>query len=613
MTTDEALREAASSLGVQQEYWDIFGRLHATPPATNAAILDALGVSDADPTPLIARRAATHPELPAPARAVTPPRCAGLGIMLHGLRSRRNWGCGDFRDLTDLIAWAVPALRIGFIALNPLHAIHNRRPFNTSPYLPNSVFYRNFIYLDVEAVPGYEGVDSATLAAIERARNSETIEYETVAALKRETLAGIFHRHPPTEECLDWIAREGELLRLYATYCALDEHIHAGNPAIWIWPDWPDAFRNPANPAVARFASEHEAGILFHSWLQWLIDCQISDVQRFALETGMPIGLYHDLALATDRCGSDLWAHRDFFVPGCRVGSPPDDFSPKGQDWSFPPPATDRHREDNYRLFTASIRNTLRHGGALRLDHVMRLFRLFWIPPGHEPADGAYVRDRADETLRVLTAESTAARAVIVGEDLGTVEPEVRTRLAEAGILSYRLLYFERDSGRFRSPAEYPEQALVSTTTHDLPTIAGFWTGADIEARRQAGIIDRQGFDEQLAARTRDRQALLEALFSEQLLPREYERDASRIPELTGEIHYAVMGYLARTPSAMWLINQEDLTKEPAQQNLPGTVAEFPNWSRKMRWSVEELATLPVARDCAAMLRGWIESSSRAI
>jgi 4-alpha-glucanotransferase len=553
-----------------------------------------------------------------PDRAWTPPpgRRAGLGVTLYGLRSHRNWGCGDFRDLRDFIDWAVPALHVDFIALNPLHAIHNRAPYNTSPYLPNSIFYRNFIYLDVEGVPGFDRIrhrweHGELCAELVRLRACPTVEYEQVAALKRQAMELIFELNPPGRSCEAWIEAEGDLLRLYATYCALDEHLHAQDPSLWVWPDWPREFCDPDSAAVRQFAAEHQREILFQSWLQWNVDCQVAKVQQYAHKAGMGIGLYHDMALATDRCGSDLWAHRKFYVAGCRVGAPPDDFSPTGQDWSFPPPDARHHREDGYRLYTESIRKSLRHGGALRIDHVMRLFRLYWIPEGHDAAHGAYVRDRADDLVRILALESVRNQAVIVGEDLGTVEPEVRETLARFGILSYRLLYFERDGARFKSPGEYPTQALASSTTHDLATIAGFWTANDIKARLEAGTIDRDAYDGQLADRARDKQNLLDALIAEGLMPVGYARRADQLPELTGELHHAIAGYLARTPSELWLVNQEDMTRERFQQNLPGTTAEYPNWSRKMRWSIKDLRELPEARDCATMIGNWVDGTGR--
>jgi 4-alpha-glucanotransferase len=689
---DDALRDAAEQSGVQQDFWDIFGRRHFTAPETNRAILTALGFDCASEDSLrasLAKRDEIEKSGPLPpvlvvseneplristqfntgnldleivteqgkhhrvrvedgvpqadlilplgyheARTgestmrliVTPDRAhspepgkhAGLGIPLYGLRSERNWGVGDFRDLRDLIDWAVPTLHVDFIALNPLHAIHNRRPYNTSPYLPNSIFYRNFLYLDVEAVTGFEGIrgrfeEGETCAELGRLRASPTVEYEQVAALKRRALELIFAANPPDPDCEAWIAGEGDLLRLYATYCALDEHLHSLNPDLWVWPDWPAPYQDPGSDAVRQFAADHKREILFHGWLQWNVDRQLAGVQQHARQAGMRIGLYHDLALATDRCGSDLWAHRKFFVAGCRVGSPPDDFSPTGQDWSFPPPDSRRHREDGYRLYTESIRRSLRHGGALRIDHVMRLFRLYWIPEGHDAAHGAYVRELAHDLVRILALESVRNSAVIVGEDLGTVEPEVRQTLAGFGILSYRLLYFERIDGRFKSPEEYPAQALAASTTHDLATITGFWTSNDIEARLHAGTIDQAAFETQKLDRARDKQSLLDALFAAGLLPAAYTRQADEIPELTGELHYAIIGFLAKTPSVLWLVNQEDMTKEPAQQNLPGTTFEYPNWSRKMGWSLKDLSDLPVARDCASMVAHWIDTTGRAL
>jgi 4-alpha-glucanotransferase len=665
---DDAIRAAAEQNGVQQEFCDIFGQPHITAPETNRAILTAIGFDCANPEALAASIAAreeadrsrslppvmvvsqsdpgeipageillesgervayTRQRLPlgyhelqangtsmrlivAPdsAKRVGGQKRAGLGITLYGVRSRRNWGCGDFRDLTDLAEWAVPALGADFIALNPLHAIHNRTPYNTSPYLPNSIFYRNFLYLDVEAVPGYIETPQIRDEA-RRLREADLVEYEAVAALKRRVLEQIFNANPPNAACRNWIAVEGDLLRLYATYCALDDHLHASDENLWVWPDWPERFRDPGDPAVADFARVHDREILFHGWLQWLIDRQLADVQKRARAAGMSIGLYHDLALATDRCGSDLWAYRPFFIKGARVGSPPDGFSPSGQDWSFPPPDQRRHMEDGYSLFRESIRKSMRHGGALRIDHVMRLFRLYWIPDGHTAAQGAYVRDRAADLVRILALESVRNDAIIIGEDLGTVEEEVRETLARFGILSYRLLIFEHNAEGFKLPYDYPAQALVSTTTHDLPTIAGFWTGEDIAIRLKAGTIDQGSFDSQQEDRVRDKQRLLDALFAMDLLPPDYERNAGLIPKLTKELHYAVLGFLASTPSALWLVNQEDMTGETLQQNLPGTTAEYPNWSRKMRWSLEDLRDCEEARQCSAMVRTWVERSGR--
>jgi 4-alpha-glucanotransferase len=568
------------------------------------------------------RRAWTHPHLADGGKA------AGIAVSLYGVRSARNWGSGDFTDLRAIIDWVADELGASFVALNPLHAIHNRRPFNTSPYLPNSIFYRNFLYLDVEAIEDFAGNRRAhclrrspgVIREIEELRRTEFVEYERVAALKLRFLKLLFaqflrERRRGSQRSEDFDAyceREGELLEKFSLFCALDQWLHGKNPDLWVWTDWPAEYHNPESEACRTFRRKHWRAVMFVQYLQWQIDRQLQCAQEHTRHCGMAIGLYHDLALATDRFGSDLWAHRRFYVPRCRVGSPPDDFSPQGQDWAFPPPNSMAHREDGYRLVAESIRKNCRPGGALRIDHVMRLFRLYWIPDGISAVAGAYVRERSDDLVRILALESVRNQVLVVGEDLGTVETEVRESLARFGILSYRLLYFEkREDGHFRGSREYPRQALVSSTTHDLPTLSGFWSGADIIARRSAGTINDEGARAQSEARLVDKQRLLDVLFEQSLMPSHLPRHAAAYGELTGELHNAIVGFLAVTPSQLLAINHEDLTKEPHQQNLPGTTWQYPNWGRKMRYTVEELRTSEEARQYTAMFRNWIIRSGR--
>jgi 4-alpha-glucanotransferase len=582
----------------------------------------------------LAGASATTRYIVTPERAFTPEslsggqRTAGFAVSLYGIRSERNWGVGDFTDLLALTDWAADDLGVSFVALNPLHAIHNRRPFNTSPYLPNCIFYQNFLYLDVEAIEDFgacrrarEGrAAPAAVREIEELRRTPFVEYERVAALKLRFLKLAFarflrERRGGSERARafeTFLEREGAPLEGFAVYCALDEYLHARNPDMWIWPQWPEAFRDPESPETRAFARKHWRSVLFYQYLQWQIDLQLGAAQQHARDRRMGIGLYHDLALATDKFGSDLWAHRQFYIEGCRVGSPPDDFSPHGQDWGFPPPNSERHYQDGYRLFAESIRQNCRQGGALRIDHVMRLFRLYWIPDALDAGHGSYVRERAEDMVRVLALESVRNRVLVVGEDLGTVEPEIRETLERFGILSYRLFYFEKErTGAFRPAAAYPRQALVSSTTHDLATLAGFWTGADIRIRREAGVIGEADERTQLEQRLREKQAMLDVLFAEQLAAPHLSRNAADYPELSGELHYAAIGFLASTPAQLWAINQEDLTKEPAQQNLPGSTWQYPNWGRKMRFTLNELRSVPEARDYTNMVRDWIRKAGR--
>jgi 4-alpha-glucanotransferase len=551
-----------------------------------------------------------------PERAWIPPvlehggKSAGLAVQLYGIRNARNWGCGDFTDLRDVASWAA-ALGTSFIALNPLHAIHNRRPFNTSPYLPFSLLYRNFLYLDVEKLPEFQQCPRAVRyfqspgvqAELVALRAADAVEYERVAALKMRFLRRIFV-HGIRSGSIDraelrrFIEREGEGLQRFAAYCALDEHIHRRNLDVWTFPQWPREFQDQGSPEVAEFRRRHARSIEFYCYLQWRIDQQAAEAQAAVRALGVSIGLYHDLPLATDRYGCELWGHGEFYVSGCRVGSPPDDFAPNGQDWGFPPPNREQHRASGYRHYVATIRAAVRHGGALRIDHVMRLFRLYWIPDAMDASSGAYVGDNWEDLIRILALESVRSQFFVVGEDLGTVEPWVRDALGRFRILSYRLLYFERGEwGRFKRPHEYPQQALVSTTTHDLATLAGFWTGTDIEARRNAGVMDDGGFHNARAGRDHDKQRLLEALRDTHVL------GDGDYWQWSDQVRDACLAYLAQSPAMLLAINHEDLTGDPYQQNLPGTTAQYPNWSRKMRKSPQEMAASPATAAVRELLR----------
>jgi 4-alpha-glucanotransferase len=505
-------------------------------------------------------------------------RMAGLAISLYGLRSARNWGCGDFTDLHAISDAFAPA-GAAFIALNPLHAIANRQPYNTSPYLPQSALFRNFIYLDVERI-GDPQIDDETRREIDALRASEFVEYERVARLKLTALGRIFEQfragrgpaHIEQDHFDAYVEEQGPMLDDYAVYCALDEEMRRRDANVWLWTDWPPEYREPRSAAVHEFAEKHRERILFFKFLQWQIALQAAEAHAHALGRGMPIGLYHDLALATDRYGADLWALGPFFAAGCRVGAPPDELAPSGQDWGFPPPQRERHRSDGYQLFAQSIRNAAASGGALRIDHVMRFFRLFWIPEGFETSQGTYVGDYASDLLGILALESVRGNFAVIGEDLGTVTDEARAALAETGILSYRLLWFERDkTGNFHPPGHYPAQALASTTTHDLPTLAGFAEGRDLDARKAAGLADEAEYQQQKAHRAAELRKLETAL-----------ADAGYAGD--------PLGFLLATPCLLVAINQEDLSGETHQQNLPGSTWQYPNWRRKMKAPVEEMA-----------------------
>lgn len=539
-------------------------------------------------------------------------RRAGLNIALYGLRSASNWGIGDFRDLAALGLWARESLGVELIGLNPLHAIPNRYPYNISPYLPTSAYFRNPIYLDVERVPEFRASraaqelfsSSVVQAELDRLRATEFVEYEPVWALKQKFLRLLYRqldgeRKSRFEAWLDH--PDQQRLRAFATFCALDEVIHERDPDIWLWTNWPVEFRDPGSPAVAGFAREHPELIRYFGYLQWLIDEQLAGVQQQLRDAGMEIGLYHDLALATDRYGFDVWYEPGAYVQDCRVGSPPDGFSPDGQDWSFPPPRTSYWESTGYRGFRELIRANARHGGALRFDHVMRFYRLYWIPEGFPAQDGAYVRYPAELLLQILAEESQAGSFLVIGEDLGTVPGELRFLLDQFGVLGYRLLIFEKDGPNFRSAESYPRLAVASVTTHDLPTLFGFSSGRDIEARRRAGLVNAADADRQMSERRADQEAWNRALH------------LTRIPADPEELTQAAIAFLASTPCALMMLNLEEITGEENQQNLPGSTAEYPNWRRKAKVSLEELTTDRQVSSRVAALRSTLLTQRRIV
>ncbi len=572
-----------------------------------------------------------------PARAYLPPaleaggRIAGIGLALYGVRSSENWGVGDFADLRRVIDWAVEDLGVDFVGLNPLHALFNRRPFNHSPYLPSSRMFRNFIYLDVPGIPDFHASPEATsltdsqefTVTIDRLRNEEHVNYEEVSGLKLKVLNMLYrnfaeNRSRSGEASRRWEdferyrAAAGRPLELFATFCALNELFEEQLPEAVTWRHWPDPYQDPDSDEVAQFQRNSREKILFWMYLQWQIDLQLKEVQRYALERGMAVGLYHDEALAVDRNGADAWAMREYFHEGFRVGAPPDAFAPEGQDWGFPPPNRDTIRKAGYAPFLKKLESNCSHGGALRIDHVMQLHHLFWIPDSGKAADGVYVRDNESDLLGLLALKSRQERTLIVGEDLGTVPFDFRERLMARGILSYRLFYFERDAEENLIPANaYPRDALVSITTHDLPTLAGFWSGRDIDVRRSIGTIDETVAETQRQDRERHKAKIIERLVQDGHLPAEKAHAAWISPFPTDELHAAVLHFLLSTPARLASINQEDIFLDVRQQNLPGTTHEHPNWVTKMRYTIEEVRTSDEAKRLSKKLRELVEASGR--
>ena len=553
----------------------------------------------------------------APARCVAPEalllgeRVVGLTANVYTLRSAENWGVGDTGDLRRLVEWGA---RIGaaFVGVNPLHALRNHG-HGISPYGPVSRLFRNVLYIAVDAIP--ELVETADARAIiEREqpriaalRARSHLDYEALMTAKRSVLEALHraflegHRDRDTPRGRAYAAyldAQGEALDDFATWCALDER-EEGKP----WQTWPAELRQVHGPAVRAFRERERERVDFHRWLQFELDRQLGDAQARARELGLPIGLYQDLAIGAAPDGSDTWMNPDLFVNDVAVGAPPDPYAAKGQNWGLPAINPHRLAADGYAYWARLVRSTLRHGGALRIDHILGLFRQYWIPAGMNGSEGAYVRFPAEDLLGVLALESARAGALIVGEDLGTVPPEVPPALERWGVLSSKVLYFEMDAKRrFKPPDAYPPLALTTANTHDMPTLAAFWRELDIDLRARVGAIPtKRAVEQARRERAAAREALAMALIEEGLWPVGDE------PTSDLALREAVHSFLRRTPSWLVGLSLDDLTGEIEPVNLPGVGPDqWPSWTRRMTISVEEMTESPEVQRALGVERQWI-------
>jgi len=519
------------------------------------------------------------PRLPTPAA-----RSYGLLVQLYSLLSRRSWGMGDLGDLAELTAWAGRALGAGFVQVNPLHAAVPGAPTDPSPYRPSSRRFPDPVHLRVEDIPEYAHVEDRERLRALLGRAAELreavlekgalIDRDAVWELKREALELIreVELGPGRRAAyVDFLAEQGEALEDHATWYALAE-VHGSD-----WSRWPAALRDPRSAETARARRELMDRVDFHSRLAWLTDTQLTDAQRAAREAGMPVGIVHDLAVGVHPGGADAWAQQEYFAAGMSVGAPPDAFNARGQDWGLPPWRPDRLAESGYAPYRRLLRALFRYAGALRIDHVMGLFRLWWVPQGHPPTEGTYVRYDAEAMLAILVLEASRAGAVVIGEDLGTVEPGVRETLRERGVLGTSVLWFERDwegDGQPLPPQAWRADCLATATTHDLPPTAARLTGEHVELRERLGLLTRP-LEEERAEAANDTGEWLGLLTRLGLL--HGTGGAHGVSEEEAEIQ-AVHRFLLRTPSRMIGIWLPDTVGDRRPQNLPGTWDQYPNW-----------------------------------
>ena len=532
-------------------------------------------------------------------------RAWGPAVQLYAVRSRRNWGIGDFTDLRLLLEqWAQHGA--GVVGLNPLHALFPHNPQHASPYSPSSRLFLNTLYLDPDRIDDSRECDEARAlvysvqfqAQLRELRMTELVDYRGTAVAKMaalELLYARFREHHLAEntararEFREFQAQGGKALLQHALFEALQEHFFHEDPTIWGWPVWPAPYRDPSSEEVANFAEAKRDRVEFFQWLQWQADRQLAEVSQRACRLQLGVGLYGDLAVSADLGGAETWSNQKIYALEASVGAPPDDFSLTGQNWGLPPAIPARLAQTGFALFIAMLRANMRNTGALRVDHVMGLTRLFWIPSGASPAEGAYVAYPLEALLGILALESQRNQCMVIGEDLGTVPDEVRRELYELAVLSCRILYFERrDGGEFKGGAEYPVQALVAATTHDLPTLAGFWEGRDLALRAELNLFPSDEVRQrQMLERNRDRARMLRALEREGLLPVGMTNDPSSAPAMTPELIRAIQALLARTRCKVLAIQLEDVLGQLDQVNLPGTSDQHPNWRRKLTLDLE--------------------------
>lgn len=496
----------------------------------------------------------------------------GISVQLYGVRSRRNWGHGDFTDLATLIDIAAES-GAAAIGLNPLHALFDDHAEDASPYSPNSRLFLNTLYIDVEAVPGFPGLEAAGLRdEVERLRQGDFVDYAGVAAAKLKGLRMAYENFrsgafPNDQRSLEaFRAERGEVLQRFAAFEWLRRH--CGMP----WQNWPASWREADEASLAQLRQENGREIAFYEFLQWVAHEQLTACCERIRQRGLCLGLYLDIAVGVSTAGFDAWSDRDTVLDAVSVGAPPDTLNLEGQNWGLAgtnPAALEQHQFEPFRQM---LKASMRYAGAVRLDHVLGLKRLFLIPRGMSAAQGSYVRFPFEPLLAVAAQESIANRCIVIGEDLGTVPDGFRETLADWGLWSYQVMMFEREAdGGFRAPDGYRAQALATFNTHDLPTFAGWMSDHDLAVKRNIGIDPGESEKDRSLARAK-------------------LRDALGLPERSDADFSAVASYLARTPSRLLAVAMEDVLGVRDQPNVPGTVHEHPNWRRRLPVNLEDLA-----------------------
>ncbi len=554
---------------------------------------------------------ATMPLIITPSRCYAPEpitqgeKIWGTSVQLYCLKSEANWGIGDFTDLKTLLA-KTKENGGDFIGLNPIHALSPSQPGHASPYSPSSRKWLNILYTDITSVDEYarnKSLQAKTESAefkqeLAALRDTDWVDYEGVTALKLSALRELFvtlnDGKAKSKKRLTafnkYVEEKGESLTQQASYDALQFHFLALDASSWGWPVWPEEFQAFQSEATQTWIKENIQEVLFWCYTQWIAELQLEEADQLAKSLGMSLGIYRDLAVGVGISSSEIWANHSLYCEHISVGAPPDILGPLGQSWGLPPIAPDQLQETAYQPFIELLQSNMSHCGALRIDHVMALLRLWWVPDNASAEKGAYIYYQVEDMLNLLALESVRNECLVIGEDLGTVPEGIDVLLKDAGVYSYKVFFFEQaEDGGYIAPDHYAEQAMATLSTHDMPTIKGFWHCEDLHLGRELGLYpDLEVFEELLTDRLVCKQQILDSLHGLGSLPHDFSRDAM-YTGMDQTLNFALQKHLAKGSSALLSLQLEDFLEMDQPVNVPGTSDEYRNWQRKLSQNIEQL------------------------
>ncbi|MEH8044176.1 4-alpha-glucanotransferase [Gallibacterium anatis] len=547
----------------------------------------------------------------APKRCYQPPEMEqgkklwGSFIQLYSLKSEHNWGIGDFGDLKQFLRH-IAATGADFVGLNPIHALFPANPESASPYSPSSRKWLNILYIDLNTLPEFQQNPEAQQwfqqpqiqQTLEKLRTASHIHYTEVMALKLDGLRlafSFFQQQANSTRQADFeqfLQQKGESLIIQATFDALHQHLSEQFPEQWGWNYWATQYQDYHSETVAHFQQTHQADIRFYAWLQFIAETQLKECDELCKTLKMPIGLYRDLAVGVSDQGAETWCDKQLYCLKASIGAPPDILAPQGQNWGLSPLNPHILQQRAYQPFIDLVQSNLNHCGALRIDHIMSLLRLWWIPKGSQAQDGAYIRYPVDDLIAILALESHRHKALIIGEDLGTVPKAIVSKLKNAGILSYKVFYFEFDEqGKSRDLADYPYQAMTTLSTHDLPTIDGYWRGYDFELGQRYGIYPNEKILAILQQQRQEAKAKILARLTEAGIEPDLPKDLSS--PISKKFNHQLQAYVGKVESALLGLQPEDWINMSDPVNIPGTSTQYPNWRRRLSQNITEIFNDP--------------------